>query len=498
MIKNTEQLIRLEKNSFVRIYDNGTLGYINNQLTYHDRIYNESGADFLSQITRRPRKIQDVISSLCDIYTQESVDSITLEFLAFLESLHHAGFIVIGDTEDQLNNADMEFSYDIENPKTQSESFIQNTQEEPDLDTESFYLDHDKRKPRIANIQLELTGRCNERCIHCYIPNSSKDSGIDMSFDLVKKIINSFTDLGGYHITLSGGEALLHKDIIQILRFCREKDLQISLLSNLISLTDEMVEVLKEVNLSLVQVSLYSMNPEIHDMITTVKGSFNRTKAAIEKLHKANVPLQISCPIMKANHIGYDKVLEYARSLKIKAQTDYIMMAQSDGCTDNLANRISIEETRTVLQDILDYDHQYDELLSEVKPIKSLDIDQASKLPICGAGLNEICVAANGNAFPCAGWQSFVVGNLYTQSLEDIWFNSPKLLEVRAVTRKDFPKCLICDDREYCNICLVRNYNESNGDMFAINPHNCKVARLNREMVELAKGNVWAQKLKIQ
>ena len=42
-------LIRLSKNSFTRIYDDGTLGYITNQLTRHDRTYTESGAVFLSR-----------------------------------------------------------------------------------------------------------------------------------------------------------------------------------------------------------------------------------------------------------------------------------------------------------------------------------------------------------------------------------------------------------------------------------------------------------------
>jgi len=64
----------------------------------------------------------------------------------------------------------------------------------------------------------------------------------------------------------------MNKDIAKMLRYSREKDLQISLLTNLIALNDEHVRVLKEVNVSMVQVSLYSMDLEKHDMITTVKG----------------------------------------------------------------------------------------------------------------------------------------------------------------------------------------------------------------------------------
>ena len=86
-----------------------------------------------------------------------------------------------------------------------------------------------------------------------------------------------YVKLGQSSTTLSGGEAFLHKDIIEIAEYCREKDLKISILSNLISLKDEQIPRLKAVNLSLIQVSLYSMDPEIHDFITTVKGSFDKT-----------------------------------------------------------------------------------------------------------------------------------------------------------------------------------------------------------------------------
>ena len=88
---------------------------------------------------------------------------------------------------------------------------------------------------------------------------------------------------------------------------------------------------------------------------------FEKTKTAIEKLHNADIPVQISCPIMKANKDGYDEVMKYAQRLRMKAQTDYIMMAQADLDTSNLANRISVEETEKVIRDIMENDVDYSE-----------------------------------------------------------------------------------------------------------------------------------------
>lgn len=104
------------------------------------------------------------------------------------------------------------------------------------MSTQDYFLEEVQGAPQISGIQFELTSRCNERCIHCYIPNSKKDHGFDMPTAKVKSVLDEFAELGGLHVTLSGGEAFMHKDILDIVRYCREKDLKISILSNLISL----------------------------------------------------------------------------------------------------------------------------------------------------------------------------------------------------------------------------------------------------------------------
>ena len=477
-------LTRQSKNSYIRIYDGGKLGYITNQLTRHDRTYDETGADFLSQISRQPQDVQLLVDNLCKLYEDVKREVVERDFMDFVNDLAEHKFLVKGDTPEDLDEADLDFSYSMKNPKTFADDFTQRTKEHPDKTTQDYLMQHGIQKPRLAGLQFELTSRCNERCIHCYIPNGKKNAGFDLSFERFKYIIDQYADMGGICVTLSGGEALMNKDILKMLRYCREKDMQISLLTNLISLKDEQISVLKDVNLSLVQVSLYSMVSSIHDKITTVKGSFEKTKTAIEKLHAADIPVQISCPVMKANKNSYNDVMRYAESLRMKSQTDYVMMAQSDLNTGNLANRLSLEETEKVVRDIVFYDTDYKETTLKQEPISSIPLEEYAEMPLCGAGVNDLCITVNGDVYPCAGWQDFVVGNVFRQSLKQIWEESSKLKEVRRVRQKDFPKCLTCEARDYCNMCLVRNYNESNGDMFKINKHFCDVAFLTKRLVE--------------
>lgn len=478
-------LIRQSKNSFIRTTKR--YGYITNQLTRHDRCYDDNGALWLNEVTRTPQEVDEIVKRLLCEYEDADFDTLKADFMEFANSLAHDKFIVLGETIEELEENDDDFTYTIDNPKTLVDNYYQATDEKVSENTQDFFLEEVQGRPLISTLQFELSSRCNERCIHCYIPNEKKNTGFDMPTAKVKSLLDEFAAMGGIHVTLSGGEAFLHKDIIEIAEYCREKDLKITILSNLISLKDEQIERLKKVNLSLIQVSLYSMDPEIHDFITTVKGSFAKSKAAIEKLVAADIPVQISCPIMKANRKGYDKVLDYAKSLKIKAQTDYIMMARADLDTENLANRLSIEETEELLRNLIEHDINYRENTLEQLPVSDqikFNLERFMKQPVCGVGYDNCCITANGDVYPCAGWQDYVLGNVYKQSLQEIWEQSERVKELRKITQASFPQCLECEARDYCARCLVRNYNESGGNMFAINHHFCDVAFLNKRLVE--------------
>lgn len=485
-------LIRQSKNTFVRFYDDSV--HIVNQLSFQDRVYDETGADFLKEINRTPQEVDDIVDRLKTLYGDSvSLQELYDDFMEFVSDLVEHKYLVMGKTTEELDANDIEFSYSMQNLKTQTDDFTQVTKEQVQETTRDLIWEESQRKPRLNAIQFELTSRCNERCIHCYIPNGKKNHGFDMPTEKVKSIIDEFAEMGGMHVTLSGGEVFLHKDIIPIMMYCREKDMRISILSNLISLKDEQIPYIKEANISLLQTSLYSMDPAIHDAITTVPGSHAKTKANLEKLIAADIPCQISCPSMKINYKGYVDVLKYAQSLKIKVYSDYMIKAQADFDTSNLANRPSLEETEELLRDIIQYDIDYKNVTLE-KMSKSeeqkIAPEKFAKQPLCSVGINDFCITANGDVYPCSGWQAMICGNVYKQSLKDIWDNSPQFAELRKITQGSFPKCLTCEARDYCHICLVQNYNESNGDMFKINPHYCDVAFLNKRLVEELKAKL--------
>ena len=227
------------------------------------------------------------------------------------------------------------------------------------------------------------------------------------------------------------------------------------------------------------------MIPEHHDAITKMHGSFIKTRDAILKLIENDIPLQISCPTMKENKNDYLDVQKWAHEHKVRAITDYIMMAKYDHTTDNLDHRLSLDEVGKVIEDILEEDIDYkNEILKPDFEEQCEKLEDNLDGRVCGVGISSCCMIANGNVYPCAGWQDYICGNLNEQTLKEIWESSPKMQYLRNLRKRDFKECIGCKDKAFCAMCMVRNANENpEGNPLIINKHFCKVAALNKKIV---------------
>lgn len=345
--------------------------------------------------------------------------------------------------------------------------------------TQDFLFTYFGGKPQLTNLHIEITSKCNERCVHCYIPHENKYNHIEPG--LFYNILEQCRDLKLLHLTLSGGEPMLHMNFCDFLKRCNEYNFSVNVLSNLTLLNDEIVNEFKNNPLLGVQVSLYSMNPLIHDGITKSKGSFKKTKSAIIKLIESDIPVQISCPILKQNVNSYEEVIQWAKDNNIQVGDDYNIIARYDHSTQNLNSRLSLSEIREVTyRKILSNPKYLDNMRGEVKKRRKRKVNDF----VCSVGHSSLCIAENGNVYPCAGWQSYVLGNINEDSLNHIWTNSEKLISLRGLRNLDFPKCIKCPSKDYCTMCLVRNSNESLvGNPLEVNEYFCEVANLNREIM---------------
>lgn len=473
-------LLKQNKDTFIRFYDD--IGYIKNQRMDLDLVYNKTGKYYLSQITRESQDFDDIVDHLLPLFIGATRDQIKEDFGDFISYLESNGFITTGKDESKLSLKEKSFR-----ETTTAKTNYPIIQKDIGITHSSALLFKIfKESPHIFDLQIELTKKCNERCIHCYLPLKERimPSSYVMSTDDVKSILDQASEMGVLGVTFSGGELLLRKDLLEILQYARHKDFIINLFSNVILLTDEMASKFKEINVNNVQVSLYSMDKDIHEAITTIKGSYERTKHGIELLLQYGINVTISCPILKINKNSFRGVQAYADSLKIKAGGDYQLIGQGDLDTSNLAQRMNMTEAEEFITDMIFNNNDYKESLkSKVDNYDYRERTVEDKLS-CGVGIDTLSITSNGDIIPCPGWYEYVLGNIEKDTIKDIWTKSEKLEDLRNIRLSQFPLCINCEARPYCSMCLLRNYNENDGNMFKIPTHTCQIAHLRKKLAE--------------
>ena len=475
-------LYRQKKDTYIRNYDG--VGYITSTGLFNDLVVNQSGAVFLSVLERKAQTLEQLVEKIYPYFIGVDKKTLFEDAKEFYDILVTDGFLVKGETETELENKDVGFSYSSVQPKTVRKDFSPSIQR-ADSSTQEYLEKHFNGKPHLTHFQIELTSKCNERCIHCYIPHKFKLYNIDEK--LYYNSLKQAADMGVLALTLSGGEPMLHPKFKDFLKAAKQYDFYVNILSNLTLLDDETVRIMREGNVSSVQVSLYSMIPSHHDSITQLKGSFEKTKNAILKLIDNDIHLHVSCPAMKKNKDDFYDVLEWCHKHKIRAQSDYIMMAQYNHETDNLENRLSVEETGKVIADIIEGDDDYKSIvLAPDFEERCNTLERNPDRRLCGVGISTCCMVSNGNIYPCPGWQDMVLGNLNETSLQEIWNESEKIKWLRSLKKKDLGngECLKCENAAFCSVCMVRNANESpSGNPLEINRHFCAVAAKNKQIV---------------
>lgn len=479
--KRKSNIIFRNYEAFGYITDNRNFGYkqVNsNDNIIGDKILSESGAVFFSVLEKEPQTIDELTKKISKQFIDVDIDTIKSDVIDFFYTLEQDGFIVSGETIQECYKKDIRFSYRNSEPEIIKKSFSSKTMH-PNKSTQDFLEEYFNGKPQLISLHVEITSKCNERCIHCYIPHENKISHMDS--DLFYDILKQCKDMKLLHLTLSGGEPMLHKKICEFLQKCNEYNFSVNVLSNLTLLDDKIISEMRANPLLGVQVSLYSMNPNIHDEITQMKGSFEKTKNAILKLIENDIPLQISCPIMKQNKECYSDVIEWAKNHNIQVSDDYVIIARYNHTINNLNCRLSDDEVKELI---------YIKATNNPLYLKQIEIEAKKKKGIepndfvCSVCNSSICIAENGNIYPCAGWQDYILGNVKENSINYIWNNSEKVQYLRDLRRHDFPKCLQCSAKEFCTMCMVRNANENpQGDPLVVNEYFCKIAKYNKKLV---------------
>jgi MoaA/NifB/PqqE/SkfB family radical SAM enzyme len=149
-------------------------------------------------------------------------------------------------------------------------------------------------------IALELTLKCNMRCIHC--GSTAGDIRKDeLSTDEWISVCKDASSLGCKLVTFLGGEPFLRKDWFDIAQGIKDIGMNLTIITNGLALDDNLVSDLKRINPYAIGISLDGATAETHDSIRQVKGSFEKCTQGLELLKEYNIPASVVTTVHKKN-----------------------------------------------------------------------------------------------------------------------------------------------------------------------------------------------------
>jgi radical SAM protein with 4Fe4S-binding SPASM domain len=297
-------------------------------------------------------------------------------------------------------------------------------------------------------VHLDLTYRCNERCVHCYLDHD--DHG-EMSTAEILRVLDEVAQAGTFFLTLSGGEIFMRRDLFEIIAHARKRMFAVKLKSNAVMVTRAKAARLARLGVAEVQVSVYSHRAEAHDAITKLPGSLKRTLEGVKRLREQGIKVTFANVLMKGNEDDYREVRSLARELGAGFTIDPMITPMMDGSRDVLALNIDASELAAVYRD---------ESLTREAPAAVHEDDAKDMLP-CSAGHTLAYISPYGEVFPCVQFP-YSCGNVRQQRFIDIWKDSPQLADVRSVRLADVQGCSTCVHGGSCSRCPGLAYVEGN------------------------------------
>jgi len=319
-------------------------------------------------------------------------------------------------------------------------------------------------------VKIKPSIRCNLRCVKCnYWRKAVRD---ELTTDEVLSLIDQLSELHCRTIKFSGGEVLLRKDIFVLLKHAKEKGIATSITSNGTLIDRTTATRLIEGGLNRITISIDSHEPEIHDKIVGVKGSWKKSTAAIKNLKesaetlKRDFKITIATVVSKLNFTNTDMIVDLAKEMGAD-NIDFIALVQvhlgdsslfmSPGdiryfqnvTTDRILAKIKKFGTRVVNQNpFCNYEHT---IIRNGFRATTL----YKNIP-CFVPWYHFFVHYNGDVVPCCCNKKYVVGNIRQEKLKNI-VNNVRFVEFRKLCKPPIRnrRCYYCLDEVENNLSMA-------------------------------------------
>jgi len=317
------------------------------------------------------------------------------------------------------------------------ESEADNEENELTLEKQKWMLDNNF----LNELVLELSYKCNLFCKHCY--NDKDDQKTEIDFETAKKIIDDAVKLGVGSIYISSGECTINKNFLKIIEYIRSKRISFTFASNGQELYDnkELLDKIIKLSPHRIKLSLYSMNPEVHDNITGVKGSCLKTIEVIKKLRENNVLVTINFFQLCLNKDSLNDIIKFRNEVGASLSVDIFFLNNKKN------NNADLQATDEQLYDLYKEGGLCSPLVGRKNRWSSSDED----VPVCHNMKTMLSVSPSLDVFPCLSFK-YKLGNLKETTLENIFNNS--LNDFMKIFKiKNLEDCKNCENFEYCVYC---------------------------------------------
>ncbi len=318
-----------------------------------------------------------------------------------------------------------------------------------------FYSGIDKVIPfsRIPDapyrMDLALTYGCNNQCAHCY--NEPGRGQNRLSLEQWKQVLDKLESIAIPHVVFTGGEPTTVPFLPELVSYADKLGIIAGLNTNGRRLKDEdLVRRLKEASLDHVQITLESMDPDIHDRMVGFPGAWEETVAGIRNVVKNEMYMNTNMTLLASNS-DPEKIEAYLNFLNDLGVRTFGMNALiRSGKGKKYENAIDPETLKVILETVRNTAERNGQRFIWYTPTQYCVFDPQSAglgLKSCTAAKFSMCIEPDGNVLPCQSWYE-PVGNILKDPWEFIWDNPL----CRRLRYKDYmpSACKTCESLALC------------------------------------------------
>jgi len=276
----------------------------------------------------------------------------------------------------------------------------------------------ERAQPLAAN--LELTYRCNWRCVFCYNPRHHDLRGLPTERWL--GVLDELRELGTLYVGLTGGEPLTHPDFLAIARGVRERAFALRVLTNGALVTEALAAEIAALQPMAVELSLHGARAETHDRATATPGSFEAMLRGVDRLLQHEVAVVLKSPLTRLNEQELEGMQQIAAARGVPLRLDAMLTPRDDGDQGPLGYRASPAAVERMFR----------VLAAEGRLPQDERVAGGTN---CGLGRTTLAVDPEGNVYPCMQWRRAPLGNVREASLATVWRESEERQRAAATAR---------------------------------------------------------------